>query len=253
MGGGGYRVATGERRESPEVGYVFSGRLTLYPIFSILLLLSGALLFSIGSEDNIEWKGTTFEIITGLVGLLFMLTALVQFTLISLFTVFKLSFVFSPQTLEVTKHGIFRSHRLYFQMKDVSLHYYRSHFREEKAWLQLVVRERNRYHQISSWKAQGAQRDRFMELFARLQCAYERHRGEGHEGRGVRSVEIIGKDEIALITPFSKRLNRLAYRPKGIANARGVSEVQLCIEDVVVVNHDRFFFHFKMPNPLQWC
>jgi hypothetical protein len=66
--------------------------------------------------------------------------------------VLKISFTFSPDTLLIKKHGVFRSAKLEFVIERTSLHYFRTHFSEEEAWLQLVVKEGNQFYQIFSWK-----------------------------------------------------------------------------------------------------
>jgi hypothetical protein len=85
-------------------------------------------------------------------GLTLAILALGFFFALMLCIVLKISFTFSPETLLIKKHGVFRSAKLEFVIERTSLHYFRTHFSEEEAWLQLVVKEGNQFYQIFSWK-----------------------------------------------------------------------------------------------------
>lgn len=66
--------------------------------------------------------------------------------------VLKISFTFSAESLLIKKHGVFRTAKLEFAIERTSLHYFRTHFSEDEAWLQLVVKEGAQFYQIFSWK-----------------------------------------------------------------------------------------------------
>jgi len=90
------------------------------------------------------------------------------FLALMLCIVLKISFSLNAEVLVIKKHGVFRyfshsfslniltklrrSTTLEFAINRTSLHYYRTHFSDEQAWLQLIIKEGPRFYQIFSWK-----------------------------------------------------------------------------------------------------
>src|SRR5262249_14072144 len=84
-----------------------------------------------------------------------------------------------------------RSAKLEFNIEQSSLHYFRTHFSEEQAWLQLVVKEGTQFHQIFSWK--GRVRPLNVCQFAKRIC-------EGKQKRQVYEVFRFSPAEISKMT-----------------------------------------------------
>jgi len=101
-------------------------------------------------------------------GMLLAMLAIGFFLALMLCIVLKISFSLNAEVLVIKKHGVFRyfSHYLFdiltsklrrsttleFAINRTSLHYYRTHFSDEQAWLQLIIKEGPRFYQIFSWK-----------------------------------------------------------------------------------------------------
>lgn len=111
-------------------------------------------------------------------------------------------------------------------MSDISFHFFRTHFAENKRWLQFVVREGDIYFQLYSWRGKGSQMETFLNLFQKLQFHLER----AHEQMlmpihpsSKYPTEIVSKDEFTLIGPFTARLKGFVARQRNIAsNALGI-------------------------------
>ncbi len=66
------------------------------------------------------------------------------------------------------------------------------------------------------------------------------------------STEIVSKKEIELISPFTFRLHMLAqtqrtnkfFHHSSSSSSSSGAATPLCIEDIPVINYDRFFRHF---------
>ena len=107
-------------------------------------------------------------------------------------------------------------------MSDISFHFFRTHFAENKRWLQFVVREGDIYFQIYSWRGKGSQMETFMNLFQKLQVLLER----AHEQMlmpihpsSKYPTEIVSKDEFTLIGPFTARLKGFIARQRNYSSA----------------------------------
>lgn len=102
-------------------------------------------------------------------------------------------------------------------MSDMSFHYFRTHFAENKRWLQFVVREGDIYFQLYSWRGKDTQTGTFLNLFQNLQQHLER----AHEQMlmpihpsSQYPTEIVSKDEFTLIGPFTARLKGFVARQR---------------------------------------
>jgi hypothetical protein len=73
---------------------------------------------------------------------------------------------------------------LEFDPSQTSLHYFQTHFSDDRAWLQLVVRENNSYYTIFSWKGSGQQRNRFLRLFKTLKSELQQVQREAKMNLG---------------------------------------------------------------------
>lgn len=102
-------------------------------------------------------------------------------------------------------------------MQDMSFHYFRTHFAENKRWLQFVVREGDIYFQLYSWRGKGTQTDTFLNLFQNLQQHLERAQEQMlmpiHPSSQY-PTEIVSKDEFTLIGPFTARLKGFLARQR---------------------------------------
>ena len=102
-------------------------------------------------------------------------------------------------------------------MQDMSFHYFRTHFAENKRWLQFVVREGDIYFQLYSWRGKGTQTDTFLNLFQNLQQHLERAQEQMlmpiHPSSQY-PTEIVSKDEFTLIGPFTARLKGFIARQR---------------------------------------
>lgn len=94
-----------------------------------------------------------------------------------------------------------------FNLKKSDLYYYRSHYDEREAWLQLVVKEGDIYYRIISWKGSGYQKDRFLALFLTLVKEMEKFKtGKDIDpSESLLRREIIANDEVELMNPFTER------------------------------------------------
>jgi len=107
-------------------------------------------------------------------------------------------------------------------MSDISFHFFRTHFAENKRWLQFVVREGDIYFQLYSWRGKGSQMETFMNLFQKLQFHLER----AHEQMlmpihpsSKYPTEIVSKDEFTLIGPFTARLKGFVARQRNLSSS----------------------------------
>lgn len=236
-----------DEREAATIEYLFTGKLTLFPLAILFLGIGAGVLLRYGDKPYLGGYFQSVEMYYGIAGLTLAILALGFFFALMLCIVLKISFTFSPETLLIKKHGVFRSAKLEFVIERTSLHYFRTHFSEEEAWLQLVVKEGNQFYQIFSWKGKGSQKDRFLKLFISLQRELvkwqqrsARYRVLGRP-REVASTEIVSKKEVNVISPFTHRLS-LLFAGVGDSTRPGAP---LCIEDIAPISYDRFFRHFS--------
>ncbi|KNC52536.1 uncharacterized protein AMSG_08103 [Thecamonas trahens ATCC 50062] len=228
------------------IKYTFTGKLTLFPLFVILMFAATGLLLTRGTRPYNAGYFTSSEVYYGLAGLAMFITSLWCVLAIALWVVFRVTVAITHESMTVTKSGVFRSASLSFDRNDLSLHYFRTHYLESSAWLKLVVREGERYYVLLSWKGAGDQKARFMEFFNSLQRVLATDGGPlpAHDGR---DVELISRDEMTFITPFAARLRALQASHAAL---RGGSSMltsaanTTCLEDLSFFNGDRFTRHF---------
>eukprot|EP01087_Luapelamoeba_hula_P012150 TRINITY_DN3374_c0_g1_i2.p1 TRINITY_DN3374_c0_g1~~TRINITY_DN3374_c0_g1_i2.p1 ORF type:complete len:237 (-),score=31.86 TRINITY_DN3374_c0_g1_i2:8-718(-) len=202
------------------------------------------------------WRIYTFKRTSGLILALF---ALGLFVALTFCIVIKVSFAISTDLFVVKKHGVFRTSTLEFSLIHTSLHYFRTHFSEEQAWLQFVVKEGSQYYQIFSWKGKGNQKIRFLKLFYTVQR--ELHKWQARAAPNLfrlprpletRETEIVSRKEINLIGPFRQKLQQLSAAEGKKLTARGMQAERrggvLSKEDVPVINLDKFLLHFGHPK-----
>lgn len=239
-------------KEASTIEYLFTGKLTLFPLAILFLGVGAGVLLRYGDKPYFHGYFQSVEMYYGIAGLALAALALGFFFALMLCIVLKISFTMSAEVFTIKKHGVFRSAKLEFNIEQSSLHYFRTHFSEEQAWLQLVVKEGSQFHQIFSWKGKGSQKDRFMKLFVSLQRELIKWQNKSSRFRLLAprkeftSTEIVSKKEVNLISPFRHRLQLLAGDifddPAGPQTSRTTA---LCIEDIPVNNYDNFFAHFS--------
>lgn len=152
--------------------------------------------------------------------------------------------------IEIRKRGLLRKVTHRFVTARSSFHFYRTHYDDEKAWLTLVVRENDVFYLLYSWKGSGNQRDRFFDLLARLKAVlatYQPNSGlVAKHSQRVLASEIISKEEVIVSCPFAARLDAIGARFSSSESAEGVEQFSpICIDDVCVVDCDRFFLQFS--------
>jgi len=173
----------------------------------------------------------------GIVGVLLLVVALCLLASMLIWLVLRVSFVVTPTQFKVMKTGLLRSSTLEFDINLISLHYFRTHFIEERSWLQLVIRENNQFYQIFSWKGKGNQKERFKRLFKTLKKTVKEVQKKNGFTLPKMNSEIVSTKERNFIGPFSDRLKQISSTED--------QEYPLCIEDIPVVSYDSFFNHFK--------
>ena len=93
--------------------------------------------------------------------------------------VLRITVTIDEDEIVVEKRGLFRRSRFAFATSQASFHYYRTHYRADRAWLQLVVREDETFFLLFAWRGTGNQRDRFFELLARLKAVLATYQNSG--------------------------------------------------------------------------
>jgi hypothetical protein len=180
------------------------------------------------------------------------LISIALFVFLVIWLVLRITFSFSPTHFRVLKTGFLRyfalslcfldlrSSQLEFNCRTSSLHYFRTHFSNEKCWLSLVVREDDKFYKIFSWKGQGTQEKRFLELFKSLKMELKHiQRKYGCQLTTKLRSEILSKEEITFIRPFATQI-------RSFTEARTDNKAQnICIEDLPVISYDDFFNHFN--------
>jgi len=221
------------------LSYVCAGKLTLFPVMVLFLSMGSGYLLFYGDKTYNAGYFYSEEIWYGLAGALVSLLSLALFVFLVIWLVLRITFTFSPTHFRVMKTGLLRSSHLEFSCKISSLHYFRTHFSNEKCWLSLVVREGDKYYQIFSWRGQGNQEKRFLKLFKALKTELERiQRRYGNNTTLKLRSEILSKEEITLIRPFAAQVQD--FIDDGPEKAQA-----LCIEDIPVTSYDDFFNHFN--------
>ena len=129
------------------------------------------------------------ELYYGVAGLVASLVAITLFSFLVTWMVLRISFIVTPTSFKILKSGILRSSTLEFELGKTTLHYFRTHFNEDRSWLQLVVKEDGQYYQVFSWKGSGKQKDRFLELFKTLR--HELRVAQGNRPRAVESNAVV--------------------------------------------------------------
>jgi len=220
------------------MSYVCAGKLTLFPVMVVFLGMGSGYLLFYGDKGYDSGYFTSGELWYGLAGAIVSLLSLALFINLVIWLVLRITFTFSPTHFRVLKTGLLRSSRLEFNCKTSSLHYFRTHFSQDRCWLSLVVREEDKFYQIFSWKGQGNQEKRFLKLFKALKAEL-RHiqRKYGNSPTSKLRSEILSKEEVTLIRPFS--------RLRGFDGGGGGKRMPVCVEDISVTSFDDFFNHFN--------
>jgi len=145
------------------LNYICTGKLTLFPAIVMFLGCGSGWLLTYGGNrsTDLEWRYT-------IVGALLLIGSAGLLVAMLIWLVLRVSFIVTPTQFKIMKSGLLRSSTLEFDVNCISLHYFRTHFIEERSWLQLVVREDQQYYQIFSWKGKGNQKERFKKLFKTL-------------------------------------------------------------------------------------
>jgi hypothetical protein len=237
-------------KETSTIEYLFTGKLTLFPLAILFLGIGAGVLLRYGDKPYLHGYFQSVEMYYGIAGLGLAILAFGFFFALMLCIVLKISFTMSPEVFTIKKHGVFRSAKLEFDMAQISLHYFRTHFSDEEAWLQLVVKEGTHFYQIFSWKGKGSQKDRFLKLFVSLQRELIKWQNRANRYRLMpkkeyTSTEIVSKKEVNLISPFRHRLQVLADTQKMNKFFHTRTGRAVCIEDIPVINYDKFFSHFS--------
>lgn len=193
--------------------YMFYGKLTLFPLaIGFLTGASGTLMVKgkyPGSDSQYIGSAGLYYAISGLG---FALLALGLFFCLLRYMVIRIRFSITKNKFVVEKKGLIRTSTLEFSTSQSSLLYYRTNFSD--FWLQLVVKERDQYYQIFSWKGRGQQKERFLKLFQTLREELFRYQKQSLRNRRKvdQLTEIISKKELILISPFSGRINNIRNR-----------------------------------------
>ncbi|KAL6050887.1 hypothetical protein QOT17_019539 [Balamuthia mandrillaris] len=240
----------GSWEESSTVAYQFTGKLALFPLTILFLAVGAGFLLNYGKKPYLHGYFHSQEMYYGIAGLTLAILALGFCFALMLKVVLKVSFTINTEAFVVHKHGVLRSSTLEFATSNTSLHYFRTHFSENQAWLQLVVKEGNQFYQIFSWKGNGNQRERFLKLFVTLQKELMKWQARTQTAKikNWTSTEIVSKKEVNLISPFRHRLKILLgdlQERKSAKFLQARSDTALCIEDIPVINYDHFLRHFS--------
>ena len=240
-----------EEEETIELKYTFTGKLTLFPLFLICMFVAAATLLTRGTRPYNAGYFTSSEVWFGIAGVATFVAGIGCLVAIAAFVVFRITLRVTPHSLVVVKSGVFRSSRLVFDRSDLSLHYLRTHYTDDAAWIKLVVRENETYYILASWKGAGDQKARFFELFAALSTALRTAPGP-LPSPGGRDTELISRNESTLITPFASRLRSLAAASAPLRRETDMftsASSATCIQDLpFVVDCDRFTRQF-IPKP----
>eukprot|EP01099_Mayorella_cantabrigiensis_P008131 TRINITY_DN7496_c0_g1_i1.p1 TRINITY_DN7496_c0_g1~~TRINITY_DN7496_c0_g1_i1.p1 ORF type:complete len:335 (-),score=74.90 TRINITY_DN7496_c0_g1_i1:176-1180(-) len=193
--------------------YMFYGKLTLFPLaIGFLTGASGTLMVKgkYPGSDSGQYIGSA-GLYYAVSGLGFALLALGLFFCLLRYMVIRICFTISKNKFVIEKKGLIRTSRLEFSTSQSSLLYYRTNFSD--FWLQLVVKERDQYYQIFSWKGRGQQKERFLKLFQTLSDELAKFQKQSRSRRRIEQLtEIISKKELILISPFSGRINNMKAR-----------------------------------------
>lgn len=259
-----------------KYSYLFTGKVSLFPLI-ILFLAAGATALLLYGEK--KYNGGYFEsneFYYGLAGLVLFVACFILLMIIIFWLVIKITFEITPRKIKIEKRGVFRSSILEFDVKESSIHYFRTHFSEDQCWLQLVIREGSTFYSIFSWKGKGSQYDNFHRLFNSLRESLDEFKASLNNERCLSSsgnniivnrirkkddfadiypVEIVSKDEFTIIGPFTQKLKLYAYSQQKNSKERRIEmekkkdEIKrsrpLCAEDIPILNYDSFFRHFK--------
>jgi hypothetical protein len=256
------------KRKSDDrtLNYVFTGKLTLFPLFILLLAVGSASLLLFGDKSYFDGYFQSNEVYYGIAGIVLLVVSTTLLIFLLLWLVVKITFTYTPTMFVVTKRGIIRSARLEFKLSQSSLLYFRTHFSDDQSWLQLVVKEGDQYYKIFSLRGKGNQKERFSKLFRSLQEELYRWQSKYYKNQNIardsrlNTREIVSKDEFTLVDPFTARLKALTeqrredqddttmhYEYRAIDRMRNRP---LCIEDIPVVSYDSFFQHFTHQKSL---
>eukprot|EP01125_Pyxidicula_operculata_P002398 TRINITY_DN12276_c0_g1_i1.p1 TRINITY_DN12276_c0_g1~~TRINITY_DN12276_c0_g1_i1.p1 ORF type:complete len:267 (+),score=31.37 TRINITY_DN12276_c0_g1_i1:20-820(+) len=225
------------------MNYVCTGKLTLFPTIIIFLGFGAGILLLHGDKSYTSGYFESTEVYYGIAGVILLILVVILLASMIIWMVLRVTFIITPTQFKIIKTGILRTSVLEFDVKNVSVHYFRTHFIEERSWLQLVIREYDQYYQIFSWKGKGKQKERFKKLFNSLKREIKKVQGKSTV-QGV-NYEIVSNKERNLIGPFSDRLKQL------FGSSDNQQERPICIEEIPVISYDSFFNHLKTNKKIE--
>eukprot|EP00003_Mantamonas_plastica_P019881 TRINITY_DN3224_c0_g1_i14.p1 TRINITY_DN3224_c0_g1~~TRINITY_DN3224_c0_g1_i14.p1 ORF type:complete len:201 (-),score=23.33 TRINITY_DN3224_c0_g1_i14:268-870(-) len=146
---------------------------TLFPLIIFATFVSSGILLTYGKNPYLKGYFQSNEVYYGAGGLaVFIISMGMLFTLIR-WMVLKITVLVTPDKLIVVKQGVYRTSRFEFSSPNSSVHYFRTHFSEDKAWLCLVIKEHDKFYKMCSWRGKGNQKERFMTFFNQITDALE--------------------------------------------------------------------------------
>jgi len=252
-----------KRKEQSTIDYTFWGKFTLFPILIFCLSFCSYFLLSYGKLPYSKGYFGSSERYYGLAGIIVALFSCIIGFALAFFIVWRVTVIITKNKVTVTKKGMLRSSKTKFFLRMTSFHFFRTSFNEEDAWLQFVVKEGNTYYLMFSWKGQGSQKERFYRFFVELQQELMkwklRNNQEFFSLDGTKnnkndefvSTEIVSQKEINLLSPFARRLELLNVGRDDerdgnrFSKAAFATNSAMCIEDLNVINYDKFFKHFS--------
>lgn len=145
-----YHWQRGDYKKSDDrtLNYVFTGKLTLFPLFILLLAVGSASLLLFGDKSYFDGYFQSNEVYYGIAGIVLLVVSTTLLIFLLLWLVVKITFTYTPTMFVITKRGIIRSSRIEFKLSQCSLLYFRTHFNDDQSWLQLVVKEGDQYYKI---------------------------------------------------------------------------------------------------------
>eukprot|EP01126_Amoeba_proteus_P041926 TRINITY_DN4530_c0_g1_i1.p1 TRINITY_DN4530_c0_g1~~TRINITY_DN4530_c0_g1_i1.p1 ORF type:complete len:298 (+),score=50.27 TRINITY_DN4530_c0_g1_i1:167-1060(+) len=238
--------------------YVCTGKLTLVPAFIFFLGFGAGYLLFFGdskSTPQIDNNESRLKYLSfALTGVVLSFAALILFVSLVMWLVLRLSFTITKSHFRIVKSGIFRSSLLEFNPSVTTLHYFQTHFSDSRAWLQLVVKEKDTYFTIFSWKGSGQQRNRFLNLFKTLDMELQKVQREIYVPVERIDAKIISNEEAVLLSPFLSELKQLdpysfddfsdVYRSASTTSLATPFSSPKSMEDIPVTSFDNFFEHF---------
>lgn len=223
-----------------EVSILFTAKVILFPIIIIFLLASSISLI-VAADFNNPNNQFTKTIYSLLFSLILGLLCLIISTFFLFWIIIRITFKFDVfnRKLIIIKRGVFRTSTLEFNLMKSFIVYMRTHFSEEKRWLQLVVKEDDIYYKIYSWRGRRTQEKTFFQMLDKLQKQLQI--SKNFDKINIQKDEdqvIVSKDEFILLAPFNGRFREKNY----------ISTV--CDQELTMVDYDSLLKHFKFQKIL---